>query len=276
MYPATKMVTSLAGKIAYWDTEKEAPALLFIHGNSACKEAFIHQFDSPSLQDYRLVVLDFPGHGESDDYPNALEECTISSFAEIVSDVICRLNLKNPTMIGWSLGGHIGIEMLGQGVKLSGLVLSGTPPCGPGLDDIGSAFTPSPHMALTGKEVFTDEDVQQYADHMYGLSKPIPKKLMDNIKRTQGAVRTGILGNFMTPGSAHGQKTVVATSKVPIAVLQGKNDSFMGLEYLESLKWNSLWRDKVAVVQGAGHAPFWEKPEEYNNLILEFLLFTNR
>lgn len=268
MYPVTKMIPSPAGNVACWDTEKDAPALLFIHGNSACKEVFINQFESPLLQDYRLVAFDLPGHGESDEVVDVAKYCSMAQFAKLIGEGIHVLGLKNPVMMGWSLGGHIGIEMLGQGIELAGLVISGTPPCGPGADEIGEAFIPSPHMALTGKAVFTDEEARQYADHIYG--SPVPEMLLQNVKHTQGAIRAAMLEDFAVPGNAHGQKQVVATTNVPIAVLQGENDSFMSLDYFDGLKWNSLWRDQIIVIKDAGHAPFRDKPENYNRLLAEF------
>lgn len=273
MYPATKMIPSPAGKIACWDTGGDAPALFFIHGNSACKEAFIHQFESPLLQDYRLVAIDLPGHGESDNVVHVKNHCTIALFAKLIGQLIHVLDLKNPVVLGWSLGGHIGIEMLGQGMDMAGLVISGTPPCGPGAYDIAAAFIPSPHLALTGKAKFTDEEAQLYADNTYGTS--VTEKLLRNVSNAQGSVRRHLLENLLEPDSAHGQKKVVASTKIPIAVLQGENDSFMRLDYFGGLRWNSLWRDEIMVIKGAGHAPFLEKPEDYNITLSKFLKEVN-
>jgi len=269
MYPASKMIPTPAGNIACWDTEKKAPALLFIHGNSACKEAFSGQFESPLFQDYRLVALDLPGHGESDKVVDVAKHGTITQFAKFIGQVSDALDLKNPVIVGWSLGGHIAIEMLGQGIKMAGLVISGTPPCGPGADDISAAFIPSPQMALTGKAEFTDQDAHHYAAHIYGAS--VPAKLVQNVKKAQGSVRANILKNLVELDSAHEQKKIVATTIVPLAVLQGENDSFMSLDYFARLTWNSLWRDKIFVIKDAGHAPFLDKPRDYNKLLAEFL-----
>lgn len=269
MYPATKMLPTRAGNIACWDTEKDAPALFFVHGNSASKEVFAQQFENPLLQEYRLVAIDLPGHGQSDNVTNLEEICSISSFARLMDEIIHMLNLKKTTLIGWSMGGHVGIEMLGQGIELAGLVITGTPPCGPGADDMAAAFLPSPHMALTGKVEFTAEEVQNYTNELYNGTGT--EQFADMVKRTQGAVRATVVGNFVVPDSSHDQKQVVATTNVPLGVLQGEKDSFMSLDYFDGLKWNSLWQDKVSVIRGAGHAPFWEKPEEYDKLLLNFL-----
>lgn len=274
MIPTTKKLQTLAGEMAYWDSGKDAPAVLFIHGNSASKQAFIHQFESPLLQKYRLVAIDLPGHGSSDDVTDLDTICSTPTFAQIIAGVIPALGLKNVTLVGWSLGGHIAIEIAGQGTELTGLVLTGTPPCGPGLDDMADAFIPSPHMALTGKPEFSDQEALTYASAVYNTND-VPQNLLKDVKRAQGAVRATLLAKFADPSSGHSQKKVVATTNVPIAVIQGADDAFMSLDYFKKLKWNSLWKNKVIPIEKAGHAPFWEKPDEYNAHLAEFLKAIN-
>lgn len=270
MIPTTQYLQTPAGAMAYWDSKKDAPAVLFIHGNSASKEAFIHQFESPLLHEYRLVAIDLPGHGESDDVVDLDTICSIVTFAQIIASVIPALGLKKVTLVGWSLGGHLAIEIVGQGTELAGLVLAGTPPCGPGLADMADAFIPSPHMALTGKPEFTDEEALTYARAVYN-TEDVPSSLLKGVKRAQGAVRGTLLAKFSDPSSGHNQKQVVATSAVPIAVLQGQDDAFMSLDYFAKLQWNNLWQNKIIPISNAGHAPFLEQPEYYNSLLSAFL-----
>ena len=270
MIPVTKKLQTPAGAMACWDSEKDAPAVLFIHGNSASKEAFIHQFDSPLLRNYRLVAIDLPGHGQSDDVADLDTICSTVTFAKIIKGVIPTLDLKKVTIVGWSLGGHIAIEVAGQGTELAGLVLTGTPPCGPGLADMAEAFIPSPHMALTGKPDYTDEEALTYARAVYN-TLDVSQSLLQSVKRAQGAVRGALLTKFADPSSGYNQKQVVATTTVPIAVFQGENDAFMNLDYFNKLKWNSLWQNKIIPISNAGHAPFLEKPDEYNVLLSAFL-----
>ena len=270
MIPNTKKLQTPAGAMTCWDSEKDAPTILFIHGNSASKETFIHQFESPLLQKYRLVAIDLPGHGQSDDVLDVDKICTIPTFAQIIAGVIPALGLKKVTIVGWSLGGHLAIEIVGQGAELAGLVLTGTPPCGPGLEEMAEAFIPSPHMALTGKPEFTDEEALTYARAVYGTTS-VPQNLFQAVKRAQGAVRATLLANFADPSACHSQKQVIATSDIPIAVFQGGKDAFMSLDYLEKLKWNNLWQNKIIPISNAGHAPFWEKQNYYNVLLSAFM-----
>src|ERR1700722_17218549 len=60
-------VETVAGKISVWDSQtKSVSSLILIHGNSACKEVFTPLYHSLS-DEHRVVAIDLPGHGESDD-----------------------------------------------------------------------------------------------------------------------------------------------------------------------------------------------------------------
>jgi pimeloyl-ACP methyl ester carboxylesterase len=67
------MLPTRHGRVAVSDSDSDSdsgsggagPAILLIHGNSACKEAFARQF-SALRADHRLIAFDLPGHGVSD------------------------------------------------------------------------------------------------------------------------------------------------------------------------------------------------------------------
>lgn len=105
--------------------------LLLIHGNSSCREVFRHQLQGRICDSHRLVAFDLPGHGESSDAPDPLRSYTRSGLAEAV-------------VLGWSLGGHVGIEMTARFPGLRGLMVIGAPPAAFGpllarfLRDVGS------------------------------------------------------------------------------------------------------------------------------------------
>jgi len=60
-------VSTPFARIAVADTGGARPAVLMIHGNSACKEIFGRQFESPLAETHRLLAFDLPGHGASSD-----------------------------------------------------------------------------------------------------------------------------------------------------------------------------------------------------------------
>jgi pimeloyl-ACP methyl ester carboxylesterase len=58
---------------------------------------------------------------------------------------------------------------------------------------------------------------------------------------------------------------------MPIAVLNGAEDPFINLNYLDSISLQNLWRGQCQRIDGTGHAPFLQKPTVFNEILNEYL-----
>jgi len=268
---STQFLQTSFGKVAFIETGQGAATLLFIHGNSASKAVFKKQFDSNLADHYRLIAFDLPGHGESDNAEDPQSTYTIHSYAQLVGELVSKLDLKPLVLVGWSLGGHIAIEAAAQGLPLAGIVISGTPPVGPGVEHMGEAFIASESMGLTGKPEFTNEEVVAFANEGMGGAEFVNEEILKAIARTDGIARQTMLLDWSTPGAGHEHRQFVGQWPKPIAVLQGEQDAYINGEYLRSLKWNNLWRGEIQFFAGIGHAPFWQDAEQFNELLGDFL-----
>ena len=70
-----------------------------------------------------VTIIDLPGHGESSE---PKEELTIYDYCEIVKELLDKLKIKNPILIGHSFGGRIAIIYASK-YKTEKLVLLGAP-----------------------------------------------------------------------------------------------------------------------------------------------------
>ena len=267
----TQFLETSSGKVAFIEKGEGPVTILFIHGNSASKSIFNKQFESSLADRYHLVAFDLPGHGESDNAKDPQNTYTISAYAKLVGELANTLQPKSLVLAGWSLGGHIAIEAAAQGLPLAGIVISGTPPVGPGVEHMGEAFIPSESMGLTGKPDFTDEEVVAFANEGMGGAEFVNDGILKAVARTDGIARQTMLVDWSTPGAGHEHRPFVAQWLQPIAVLQGQQDAFVSGDYLQSLKWNNLWRGEIQFFEGIGHAPFWQDPEQFNDLLDRFL-----
>ena len=73
--------------------------------------------------DYHITVIDLPGFGSSSEPTYAY---TIYDYYEIVSELLTKLNIDNPVMIGHSFGGRVAIVYAAK-KKVSKLVLLSAP-----------------------------------------------------------------------------------------------------------------------------------------------------
>jgi len=253
------------GRIALIDTPRRGPAVLFIHGNSSCKEIFRHQLDGPVAERHHLIAFDLPGHGASDDAPDPMRTYTFQGYADVALAVLEACSVTRPVIVGWSLGGHIAIELLTRGAPLAGILLTGTPPVG--IDDVTAGFLPHPHMALTGKRQFSEADVLAYARETAGKPAPFIEAA---VRRTDGRARELMLRSAMAPGAAN-QRRLVEVTRVPTAVVTGEHEPFVNNDYLEQVAWGNLWEQRVHRIAGTGHAPFYERPDAFNALLSRFV-----
>ena len=88
-------------------------------------------------------------------------------------------------------------------------------------------------------------------------------------KRTDGRSREMMFGSIVQ-GQALDEREIVETTTTPFAIVNGAGDPFINHAYFDTLSYSSLWPKGVVGIEGAGHAPFLQKPDEFNVLLAEF------
>ena len=63
----TQKIDAPNGAIAVHESAGQGPPVVLIHGNSSSSRVFSRQLDGPLGECFRLIAVDLPGHGESDD-----------------------------------------------------------------------------------------------------------------------------------------------------------------------------------------------------------------
>lgn len=266
----TGTIQTSHGQIAWTQSKADGPAILLIHGNSSCKEVFAGQLTAPELSAWRVVAIDLPGHGASDDAADPAASYTFGGYADMVTQAAAALGLSRPVVFGWSLGGHVALELIGRGFDAKGVMISGTPPVRAEPESLMAGFNIDPSAEnLTGKRDFTDADALAYATHTSGVGGSLDPHLLAMCKRTDGRAREVMFGSVLQ-GRALDEREIVATTRVPLAVVNGVDDVFIRPDYFDGLSWSSLWPRGVVRVEGAAHAPFLQTPAEFNRLLAEF------
>jgi len=267
MTPATQIETA-HGQLRYCDSGGPEPSVLFVHGNSSAKEIFAKQFESECFARHRRIAFDLPGHGESSDAPEPERTYSIHGFADAAIELLTELGIERATIVGWSLGGHIALELMARWPGTVAACIIGAPPAGAA--DMTEAFRPSPHMALTFRESFRDDEARAYAQEAIGADVPLEPWMLAACLRADGRFRRMMMESALAGRDLDGRE-IAETSPLPLAVLCGANDPFVEPSYLESLAYRQLWDGKVHLLAGLGHAPFWQAPERFDPLLARFL-----
>ncbi|BET96690.1 alpha/beta fold hydrolase [Xenorhabdus taiwanensis] len=258
--------TRYAG-IAVTDTGGSGLPVLFIHGNSSCQKIFRHQINQLKGK-YRILALDLLGHGSSSNASEPRQAYSMPSFAHMVIEVLEKIGINRVVVFGWSLGGHIGLEMLALFPKMIGLMICGTPPVSVGADNVALGFRPG--LGLAGKAKFTEEDIKNFVSDTYGVNATHEPFIIEAVIRTDGLARQYMFEAFLSP-QATDQKLLAETSETPLAIVNGADDPYINFDYINGLNYRNLWKREIVNLAGLGHAPFWESPELFNPILVEFL-----
>ena len=265
----THKIDTPNGAIAVHESAGQGPPVVLIHGNSSSSRVFSRQLDGPLGQRYRLIAVDLPGHGASDDAkdPSAY---SLPGHARAVRAVLDALGIDEAHFVGWSLGGHVALEMAPDLSNARGFVIFGTPPLTSG-EAMSEAFLPNPAMKVTFQESVDSTEASAYVAAFFrpGFTD-IPPFFLDDVLRTDGRARSN-LGASVQRGEARDECEVARDLKDPLAVLHGGEEQLVNGRYLGSVAMPTLWRGAVQVIPDAGHTPQWETPKVFDALIEAFV-----
>jgi pimeloyl-ACP methyl ester carboxylesterase len=215
---------------------------------------------------YRMIAPDLPGHGSSSDAIDPDRSYGMPGYADAMVEVLKARDVEKAIVFGWSLGGHIGLEMISRFPGMMGLMITGTPPVS--VAQLFQGFKPSPHMNLAGKQDFTEDDVENYARSTCG--EPFEPFLREGVARTDGRARRLMFESFAN-GVGDDQRVIVATAKIPLAVVNGADEPFVNTEFVSKVRYANLWEGECHLIAGSGHAPFWDAPDTFNTIFARFL-----
>jgi len=267
-----KLMADIDGQQIHYSRAGAGPPLLLLHGLLGGSFCWRRNMEALS-QSHTVIAVDLPGHGESDS-PYHLD-CSMSAQANRVSALLERLNLGEVDVVGCSWGGAIAMFLAAQSAKVRSMVLAA--PVNPwskqGLGRIqflngrlGTAFLrlvwpvsrPLYRIALA---------------RMYGDPRRLPAGTVEGY-RSQ-VMRPGRVNNILSTlrswkNDVDALRAAIPRIKARSLLIWGTRDSAVDVRSAESLR-HALPQSELAMIEGAGHLPFEEMPEEFNRLVLEFI-----
>jgi len=111
----------------HYEVEGQGPPLIMVHGYTRFLEDWQNFGFVPELKnDYKLILIDVRGHGQSDK-PDNLEAYNMKTIAEDVITIMDELNIERAHYLGYSMGGIIGFYGVARYYlpRLNSLILGG-------------------------------------------------------------------------------------------------------------------------------------------------------
>ena len=231
-------------------------ALLFIHGGLADRGFWAPQL-SGLTDRYRVVAIDLAGHGTSGRDRKAW---TIPAFAEDVRAVALGLDLRRVVLIGNSLGGPVALEaarlLRGRAIGVVGVDT---------LHDATEKLDPAQASARAAafRKDFTGT-CRAMVDQLF--HKGAQQELHAWAERRMCAMPPEIGAGIMEGFGGYDVAAAFRGAGVPIRAINGD------LWPIDVARNRTVTPDFDAVVmKNVGHYPMLERPEEFNQLLVEII-----
>jgi pimeloyl-ACP methyl ester carboxylesterase len=268
MSASEKVVCTSHAEIAYRESSGRGLPVLLIHGNSTCKEVFSDLIDGPIGETYRMIAIDLPGHGKSGNARDPARTYSLPGYAACAVEVLDTLGISQAAVYGWSLGGHIALEMIPHFPGVLGVMISSAPPVRPGLLGMLVGFRMMSDLRLFSKETLTSQEQERCAKTVFGNRRS--GAFAHALWRADGRARR-LLARSMMAGRAADERWIAEHSPVPIAIVNGADDPLVNMRYVSRLSYRNLWDNHCYLLRGVGHAPFLEAPQAFNPIFERFL-----
>jgi non-heme chloroperoxidase len=253
----------------YYEISGEGEPLVFIHGMGQNHNAWASQVEFFSNR-YRVITYDVRGHGRTDssDY-----QYSIALLAEDLKELLSNLDISNPIVCGLSLGSLIAQEFAIKNPELPRkLILCGAH-CHIGVfgsvilgkilvkyitlvNKLTLAFlSTEKYGVLVAKSVVRGKDQKERRNEYARICMDISKK--DFLKVMNAAFSYDSVPNL---------RSIMCDT----LIMYGENDRIPKMQ--AHILSENIQRSKKVEIQNAGRVISYERPDEFNRNLFDFLM----
>jgi len=241
-------------KINYLEKGAGNP-LLLLHGWGCKGETYRAIIDNLSGK-FRVIAPDLPGFGDSPEPPEAWG---VSDYAALITRFCEALDLHNITLFGHSLGCRIIIKLLAE----SDFATGGSPV---GKVVLTGAAGIKPRKSLPRKIKTTVFKIGKI------FLKPFPRllrKLQDRSGSADYRAASPMMRKCLVKIVNEDLTPLLSKIDREVLLIWGENDDQTPL-YDGQLMEQKMPNAGLAVIKGAGHYAFFDRPEQFGKIINSF------
>ncbi|MDJ0915948.1 MAG: alpha/beta hydrolase [Desulfobacterales bacterium] len=256
-----KIISGTYGSVHYWVKGQVDDCIIFTHGATMDHDLFQYQIEY-FAQKHKVIVWDVPGHGLSRPYKGFSLQRAAGELIEILNSE----NVEKAHLVGQSMGGYI-IQYIARGhpERVMSLTAVGSSPLQPSYYSALDTWLLSiaPHLLrlfpysslikMIAKQVAIKDTARAYA------LETLKKHSKKEIAEIMGAVYGGVK-EYKYEGVLPVDLLII----IGDAERTGKVKSY-------SRRWAESEKRPLKIIANAAHNTNMDNPEEFNEILGEFL-----
>ncbi len=245
--------------------EKDAPAIIFIHGFPFNKTMWNMQMDA--LKDnFRVIAYDVRGHGNSDEGD---EEFSIELFASDLIGLMDELDIDKAILCGLSMGGYIALNAFENHPKrFEALVLCDTQCIEDTPETKEKRMKALYSIKENGMEEYANESINNlFAPESYTSKKDEVAAIREMIVNTS---KESVYKTLLALAHRSSACNKLQHINVPVLVMVGNEDRITP-PAASRLMHAKIENSVMFTIVHAGHVSNMENPEVFNEHLIAFL-----
>lgn len=264
------------GTLELSDEGNGEATVLLLHGFTGSKESWLglrRALVPPCGNPRRVIALDLPGHGGTEIGADPAD-FSMGRVTEMMEELLDRLDIKSCSLVGYSMGGRLALHFtLDRPGRVERLALESA---SPGIADpaeraerVATDEALAALLESAGIEAFVE---RWEALPLFWSLADLPESAKAELRRQRLACSPQGLAVSLRGMGAGVQPWLgdrLGEIRIPVLLIAGSRDA----------KFTRIGRDlrntipdaRIEIVEGAGHVPHLERPEEFECVVREFL-----
>jgi pimeloyl-ACP methyl ester carboxylesterase len=241
---AEGQTVEINGVDIYYEVYGQGDPVFLLHGGLANGTYYAYQIPVLAAK-YQLIVMDSRGHGRSsfDEQPISYE-----LMASDVLGLMDHLGIQKADIVGWSDGGIIGLEIAIHNPDRLNKVVA-----------YGANFDPTGVRLDVGTNARFNAFIERAAEDYQKLS-PHPERWDEFLNNISNMWAT-------QPNYTEDQLKAITT---PFLILDGAEEEAIDLNQTKLMAL-LIPGAELNLMPGTGHFAMFEKPDEFNQIVLDYL-----
>jgi pimeloyl-ACP methyl ester carboxylesterase len=259
--------------VDYGESRDGARPVILIHGLAACWQCWLETIPRLAAEGRRVIAIDLPGFGASE-MPR--EDISISGYGRTVESLCDRLDLGQVVVVGHSMGGFTGAEVAIQyPERVERLVLQAA--AGISTNNLRS------EPLLAGARLLAGLGARAAARSRFVATRPRMRYLaLQAVMRHPSRIPADFVWELVSHSGREGfvpaLEAIVSYDfrerlsqiECPTLVVWGREDMLVPAR--DADEYARVIPDARRVVfEDTGHSPMMERPQTFNDCVVEFL-----